>query len=167
MKISDKTTFGIAKALHHANAAEFYFGYVIGELKLRFNEKHLLSRLQKQSKQIVNSMINSVAEGEVKELLKKELEDPLSIDAFTDLFVKLNAENREKAEDYLNHLYETQAIKVLREKLGYSADYVQGLVQGKEHFEQLIKEKETDLKFLKTEYKFYCDNVKQVENEHR
>lgn len=161
MKLTNKTTFGIAKALHHANAASFYFDYAVGELNLRQESKALLKRLSVQSSQIVRAMINSVPEGGVKETLRREMQDPLSIDGFTDTFVKLNAENRIKAEEYLNHLNDTQAAKAIRAKLGYSEEYVQGLVQGKEHFEQLIKEKEAELKFMKLEYDFYLNVLKQ------
>lgn len=163
MKINEKSTFAIAKGLHHANAAKFYFEQVINELNLRFTDKHTMNGLAAIANKIVTSMLSKVPDGEVKNMLLEEMQDPLAIDAFCDTFIKLNLENRTKAEDYLEHILNTQISAAIRAKQGYSEEYVQGLVQGKDHFEQMIKEKERELAIIRKEYEHFRNliNVEQ------
>jgi hypothetical protein len=165
MNIPPKAIFAIAKSLHHANAAKFYFEQSINEIKATFGDKKLLSDLARRADSIVRDMLMRVPDGQVKEILKDEIKDPLAIDAFSDTFIQLSLENRTKAEDFLNHLISIQIAKAHRVANGYTEDYEKGVIQGENHFKELIAEKEAELSIIKREYDFFCKQLKPTEYE--
>lgn len=101
----------IAKGMHHASAAAFYFEHCIIELGATHGAKALFKDCAKRCKSAVNLIISEVKNEETKKILKDELQDQLAVDALTDSYLILNNENRAKAEEYLVELARQQREK--------------------------------------------------------
>lgn len=108
--IPQKATYAIAKAIHHVNAASFYFGLTITESKAIGKAKDILNGYVMKMEWVNKDILSKISTDEAKNALKTELKDPLWLDCMCDSLITLTAENREKIEAEINRLITLQSI---------------------------------------------------------
>lgn len=148
-KVSENSTYAIGKALHHANAASFYFDMVLTELKPKMNGKVFLKDLRDKAKQLCELMLSRLPNGEVKELIKTEIKDPLQSDSIMETFIRLDLQKRLLFEDYGAFLYDVQLAEKNRTEQGYLPEFSELIATHSETIDAHIKEREREISILK------------------
>lgn len=148
-KVSENSTYAIGKALHHANASAFYFDMVLTELKPKMNGKVFLKDLRDKAKQLCELMLSRLPNGEVKELIKTEIKDPLQSDSIMETFIRLDLQKRLLFEDYGAFLYDVQLAEKSRTEQGYAPEFNELIATHKSTIEAHIKEREREISLLK------------------
>lgn len=100
--------FAIAKALHHINAAKFYFDYFIAAQKLRFEQKEFFRSRVKELDRCLSHIRGAAVSAQTYTAIINELSDPLLVDAFVDAVLTLTVDRRERLSAYLNSLLDEQ-----------------------------------------------------------
>lgn len=148
-KVSKESTYAIGKALHHANAAAFYFDMVLTELKPKQNGKLFLKKVRDKAKELCFLITSRLPEGEVKELIKAEVKDPLQADSIMETFIRLDLQKRLLFEDYGAFLYDVQLAEKSRTEQGYAPEFNELIATHKSTIEDHIKEREREISILK------------------
>ena len=112
-EIFSDNTYSLAKALHHINLSKQYFEDVRygtkGEVKAIFNQY-----IQKCDWTI--SDVKSRLSNENRELLAKELEDSLSLDAIMDKLIHLDVKQKEFIEDLITSMINGEEVIIVDDK---------------------------------------------------
>ena len=108
IKVPTKAIYALAKAMHHANATNFYLDLLVTESGAGQNAKKFLKQLAAKASSIILDIRLRIGSDEMKAVIESEMQDPLSLDSLTDAFIELSISNRELAEIYISELLKTQ-----------------------------------------------------------
>lgn len=108
MKQITQASYSIAKALHHVNAAKFYFGYLVTEQKLRFEQKAFFKNRIKDLERILSHIKGKAISFETYNAINEELQDPLMVDSVVDAIIALEPSRRELVSDFINKQLDEQ-----------------------------------------------------------
>jgi len=107
-KVPINITLYFSKALHHANCAGFYFDLILAELKPQGKIQQFLKKQSNNCKAVKNDVLTSMRQGEGKEIMKDDLQDPLMLDALCDSFLMLDDNRRAQIEFFIGNLVNQQ-----------------------------------------------------------
>jgi flagellin-specific chaperone FliS len=111
-KFTDNT-FSVAKALHHISIAQQYFEDV--RLGSSLDVKMIFNQYIQKCQWIISNLKDRLS-AENREILAKELEDSLSVDAIADKVILLDNKKRAFVEDLIDSIIRGEEVTIIDEK---------------------------------------------------
>jgi len=147
-KIPAQATINLLKAIHYANACQFFIGAVISEVQPKMNAKKFLTDLQRKAQSIITDLKLKISDKETRETLNTEISDPLAADAIIDTYLFLTLENRTNFEEIGSFILDTQKTAEKRKEKGYSEHFDERIGHSLEPLLQFRSETERHLKLI-------------------
>jgi len=160
-KMTAQGTISILKAMHYANACQFFIGTVISEEDPKMNAKKFLTDLQKKALSIITDLKLKISDSEKRNELKQDVSDPLAADAILDTYIALTAENRQNFEEIGSFILDSQIAAEKRKENGYSAHFDERIGHSLEPLLQFRKETERHLKLINQQIEILENHKKQ------
>lgn len=111
-KFTDNT-YSLAKALHHISIAQQYFEDV--RLGSSLDVKMIFNQYIQKCQWIISNLKDRLS-SENREILAKELEDSLSVDAIADKVILLDNKKRAFIEDLLDSIIRGEDVEIVDDK---------------------------------------------------
>lgn len=111
-KFTDNT-FSVAKALHHISIAQQYFEDV--RLGSSLDVKMIFNQYIQKCQWIISNLKDRLS-AENREILAKELEDSLSVDAIADKVILLDNKKRAFVEDLIDSMIRGEDVEIIENK---------------------------------------------------
>lgn len=108
-KFTDNT-YSLAKALHHVSIAQQYFEDV--RLGSSLDVKMIFNQYIQKCQWIISNLKDRLNEKN-REILAKELEDSLSVDAIADKVILLDNKKRAFIEDLLDSMIRGEEVEII------------------------------------------------------